>query len=76
MPSTVFNDNIPYDVLFPNKQIFLVEPMEFRSTCYVRDVIPHVTKLDPKALKCVVWDILAYKRVIGATIQLLIDLWC
>ena len=53
MPSTVLNDQIPYSILFPKKSLFPVEPRIFGSTCYVRDVRPSVTKLDPKALKCV-----------------------
>ncbi|KAL6313697.1 hypothetical protein AAG906_010115 [Vitis piasezkii] len=48
MPSTVLNDQIPYSILFP------------KNTCYVRDVRPSVTKLDPKALKCV---FLGYSRL-------------
>ena len=39
--------------LFPNKSLFSVESKVFGSTCYVWDVRPFVTKLDPKALKCV-----------------------
>lgn len=50
--STLLNGDISYGVLFPNKPLFSLEPMVFGSTCYVRDVRPYVTKLDPKALKC------------------------
>ena len=53
MPSTVLNDKIPYSILFPKKSLFPVEPRIFGSTCNVQDVRPSVTKLDPKALKCV-----------------------
>ncbi|KAK2974562.1 hypothetical protein RJ640_002471 [Escallonia rubra] len=53
MPSTVLNGDVPYSVLFPTKPLFPVEPRIFGSTCFVRDVRPHLTKLDPKALKCV-----------------------
>ena len=60
MPSTVLNDQIPYSILFPKKSLFPVEPRIFGSTCYVRDVRPSVTKLDPKALKCV---FLGYSRL-------------
>ncbi|WMV34795.1 hypothetical protein MTR67_028180 [Solanum verrucosum] len=52
MPSTVLNGDMHYSVLFPNKALFSVEPKVFGSTCYVRDVRPSDTKLDPKALKC------------------------
>ncbi|XP_015161249.1 uncharacterized protein [Solanum tuberosum] len=60
MPSTVLVGNTPYNVLFPNKSLYPVEPKVFRSICYVRDVRPSVTKLDPKALKCV---FLGYSRL-------------
>uniref|UniRef100_A0A0V0IC00 Putative ovule protein n=1 Tax=Solanum chacoense TaxID=4108 RepID=A0A0V0IC00_SOLCH len=53
MPSTVLNGDMPYSVIFPNKSLFSVEPKVFGSTCYVRDVRPFVTKLDPKALKSI-----------------------
>lgn len=51
MPSTLLIGNTPYNVLFPNKTLFSMEPKVFRSTCYARDVRPSVTKLDPKALR-------------------------
>ncbi|KAK3008087.1 hypothetical protein RJ639_013614 [Escallonia herrerae] len=60
MPSTVLNGNVPYSVLFPTKPPFPVEPRIFGSTCFVRDVRPNLTKLDPKALKCV---FLGYSRL-------------
>ncbi|XP_019225056.1 PREDICTED: uncharacterized protein LOC109206664 [Nicotiana attenuata] len=60
MPSSVLGGDMPYSFLFPNKSIFLVEPKVFGCTCYVRDVRPSVTKLDPKALKCIC---LGYSRL-------------
>ncbi|KAK2966380.1 hypothetical protein RJ640_021524 [Escallonia rubra] len=60
MPSTVLHGDVPYSVLFPTKPLFPVEPRIFGSTCFVRDVRPHLTKLDPKALKCV---FLGYSRL-------------
>nr|XP_016492553.1 PREDICTED: uncharacterized protein LOC107812042 [Nicotiana tabacum] len=60
MPSSVIDGNMPYSVLFPNKSLFPVEPKVFGSTCYVRDVRPSLTKLDPKAVKCV---FLGYSRL-------------
>lgn len=60
MPSTVLNGDIPYGVLFPNKPLFSLEPKVFGSTCYVRDARLHVTKLDPKGLKCI---FLGYSRL-------------
>ncbi|KAK2998527.1 hypothetical protein RJ639_023483 [Escallonia herrerae] len=55
-----FNGDVPYSVLFLTKTLFPVEPRIFGSTCFVRDVRPHLTKLDPKALKCV---FLGYSRL-------------
>jgi len=42
-----------YSILFPTKSLFPIAPRIFGSTCFVRDVRPHVTKLDPKSLKCI-----------------------
>ena len=44
MPSSVLHGEIPYKILFPNKSLFPVDPRIFGSTCFVRDVHPHVTK--------------------------------
>ena len=63
MPSTVLACNVPYNVLFPNNSLFPIEPKVFGSTCYVRDVRPSVTMLDPKALKCIFLVILVFGRV-------------
>ncbi|KAK2966238.1 hypothetical protein RJ640_008221 [Escallonia rubra] len=60
MSSTILNGDVPYSVLFPTNPLFPVEPRTFGSTCFVRDVRPHLTKLDPKALKCV---FLGYSRL-------------
>jgi len=53
MPSSVLAGNVPYNIMFSNKSLFSMEPKIFGSTCYVRDVRPSITKLDPKALACV-----------------------
>ncbi|KAM7509738.1 hypothetical protein LguiB_008613 [Lonicera macranthoides] len=60
MPSSVLHGETPYSVLFPNKSLFPIEPRIFGSICFVRDVRPQVTKLDPKSLKCV---FLGYSRL-------------
>ncbi|KAK3022579.1 hypothetical protein RJ639_047557 [Escallonia herrerae] len=57
---SVLNEDVPYNVLFPTKPLFLVEPQIFGSTCFVHDVRPHLMKLDRKALKCVC---LGYSRL-------------
>ena len=40
--------------------MFPTEPQIFGYTSFVRDVRPHVSKLDPKSLKC---TFLGYSRV-------------
>ena len=49
-----------FQTLFPHKSLFLIEPWVFRCTCFVRDVRPCVSKLNPKSLKCI---FLGYSRV-------------
>ena len=53
MPSSVLNWATPYHQLFPNNPSFLIEPKVFGCTCFIRDVRPQVSKLDPKYLKCI-----------------------
>ena len=60
MPSSVLNWDTPYHILFPNKPLFPIEPRVLGCTCFVRDVRPHVSKLDPKSLKYI---FLGYSRV-------------
>ena len=51
MPSSVLNWATPYHQLFPNNSLFPIDPKVFGCTCFVRDVCPQVSKLDPK--KCI-----------------------
>ena len=60
MPSSILDWATPFQTLFPHKYLFPIEPLVFGCTCYVRDVRPHVSKLDPKSLKCI---FLGYSRV-------------
>ena len=60
MPSLVLNWATPYHQVFPNKLLFPINPKEFGYTCFVRDVHPQVSKLDPKSLKCI---FVGYSRV-------------
>ena len=53
MPSSVLNWATPYHQLFPNNLLFPIDPRVFGCTCFVRDVRPQVSKLDPKSLKCI-----------------------
>ena len=60
MPSPVLDWATPFQTLFPHKSLFLIEPRVFECTCFVQDVRPHVSKLDPKSLKCI---FLGYSQV-------------
>lgn len=67
MPSSFLSSKIPFSVLLPNKALFPIEPRIFGCTCFVRDVQPQVTKLDPISLKCI---FLGYSRVQGISMLL------
>ena len=60
MSSSVLNWATPFQTLFPHKSLFPIEPRVFRCTSFVRDVRLHVSKLNPKSLKCI---FLGYSRV-------------
>ena len=60
MPSSVLNWTSPYHQLFPNNLLFSIDPKVFGCTCFVRDVHPQVSKLDPKSLKCI---FIGYSRI-------------
>ena len=53
MPSSVLDWATHFQTLFPHKSLFLIEPQVFGCICFVRDVCPYVSKLDPKSLKCI-----------------------
>ena len=53
MPSSVLNWATSFQTLFPHQSLFPTEPQVLKCTCFVRDVRPHVVKLDPKSLKCI-----------------------
>ena len=56
MSSSVLNWDTPFQTLFPHKSLFPIKPLVFRCTCFVRDIHPHVSKLNPKSLKCIFLD--------------------
>jgi hypothetical protein len=60
MPSSVLAGATPHSILFPSHSLFPIEPHIFCCTCFIRDVQPGVSKLDPKSLKCV---LLGYSRL-------------
>ncbi|GAB2281601.1 hypothetical protein Dimus_039482 [Dionaea muscipula] len=56
MPSSILQGEIPLRVLFPDTSLHPLHPLPLRifgCTCYVRDVRPTLTKLDPKSLRCI-----------------------
>ncbi|KAJ9539533.1 hypothetical protein OSB04_032266 [Centaurea solstitialis] len=60
MPSAVLHGEIPMSILVADQRLFLIEPKIFGCSCFVRDTLPHLSKLDPKTLKCV---FLGYSRL-------------
>ena len=60
IPSLVLNWATPYHQLFPNNSLFPIDSKIFGCTCFVQDVRPHVSKHDPKSLKCIFME---YSRV-------------
>lgn len=60
MPLSVLVGATPHSILFPSHSLFPVEPCIFGCTCFIRDVRPGMSKLDPKSLKCV---FLGYSRL-------------
>lgn len=58
--SSVLSGKTPYHNLFRNKSLFPIDPKIFCCVCFVQDIRPCVTKLDPKSFKCI---FLQYSRV-------------
>lgn len=51
-PSKIFQTKSPCELLLGENK-FEVPSKVFGCTCFVRDHRPSVTKLDPKAIKCI-----------------------
>lgn len=60
-PSKILEMKTPLEVLLGENK-FIVLPKVFGCTCFVRDHRPQVGKLDPRALKCILLDILQVKK--------------
>ena len=60
MSSSVLDWATTFQTLFPHKSLFPIEPRVFGCACYIWDVRLHVSKLNPKSLKCI---FLGYFRV-------------
>jgi hypothetical protein len=52
MPSRILGMKTPCDILL-GSNMFVVPSRVFGCTCFVRDHIPTVDKLDPRAIKCI-----------------------
>lgn len=59
MPFSVLDGQISYSFLFPSQPLFSFPPRIFEYTCFVRDLLVTVSKLD-LSLKCI---FLGYSRV-------------
>ena len=57
MSSSALNWNTSFQTFFPNKSLFLIKHRIIGCTCFIRDVRPHVSKLDPMCI------FLGYSRV-------------
>ena len=75
MPSSVLNWDTPYHIIFPNKPLFPIEPRVFGCTCFVLDVHPHVSKLDPKSLKCIFLGYSRVKKDVGVIFLVFAGTW-
>ena len=60
MSSSILDWVTPFQTLFPHKPLFSIEQQVFWCTCFIRDVRPHVSKLDTKSMKCI---FLGYSQV-------------
>ena len=75
MPSSILDWATPFQTLFPHKHLFPIEPRVFGCACYVRDVCPHVSKLDPKSLSVSSLVTLEFKRGIGVIVLVFGGTW-
>jgi hypothetical protein len=55
MPSRILDMKYPSELLLGENK-FVVPPKVFGCTCFVRDHRPSMTKLDPRAIKCIFID--------------------
>ena len=51
MPSSVLQNKIPYNILYPNNELFALPSKIFGSLCFVHNHSPHKTKLDPRSFQ-------------------------
>ncbi|CAH9120171.1 unnamed protein product [Cuscuta epithymum] len=60
MPSSVLNNEIPYSILFPARDLFPLPPHVFGCVCFVHDTTPGLAKMAARSIKCI---FLGYSRL-------------
>lgn len=71
LPSCVLVFKSPIELLSSTSQLFPLPLKNFGCICFVHTHKFDHCKLDPKALRCVSWDMLRHKRDINVIILLL-----
>jgi IS30 family transposase len=69
VPTRMLGYKTPIEYLVGETK-YVVPPKVFGCVCFVKDYRPSIGKLDPKVLKCVLWDILVNRRAINAGVRL------
>ena len=61
MPSAILHGQSPFSLIYPSTAIFNVPPRIFGCVAFVHQSDRTISKLDPRAHKCVFWVILGHK---------------
>ena len=75
MPSFVLNWVTPFQTLFPHKSLFPIEPRVFECICFVWDVRSHVSKFNPKSLKCIFFGYSRVQKGICVIVLVFVGTW-
>jgi hypothetical protein len=73
MPSSILNNKSPFSLLYPGEPSFSLTPRVFDCVAFVHVLRPGQDKLSPHSIKCIFWDILVLKNVIGVMFLSLVD---
>ena len=68
MPSTILNGQSPFLIIFPTISTFIIPPRFFGCVVFVHQSDRTISKLDPRAHKCVFLGDSRHKRGIVATV--------
>ncbi|CAH9111578.1 unnamed protein product [Cuscuta europaea] len=60
MPSSILNNEIPYSILFPDRDLFPLPPHVFGCVCFVHDTTLGLAKMSARSIKCI---FLGYSRL-------------